>query len=189
MINETRTGASNPFRPLALTLTVLGALARLTPHPPNMTPVGAVSLFAGARLSGWQAYLVPLLLMAITDPIQAALYGIPAYSRGTFLIYGSFLISVWIGRHLRASENAMRVAVAAFLGSLQFFLISNFGTWLFQALYPHTAAGLLACYVAAIPFFARTLAGDFLFTALIFGLHAWLSRTVYPRERVGFALS
>ena len=82
------------WRPLALSLTVLGAVARLLPHPPNFAPVGATSLFAGARLPGWQAYLVPLALMAITDPIKAAFYGVTPFTRYSLFIYGSFLISV-----------------------------------------------------------------------------------------------
>ncbi len=80
-------------RPVALSLTVLGALARLIPHPPNFAPVGAASLFAGARLPVWQAYLVPIALMAITDPILGAFYGAPAYSSATIFIYASFLVS------------------------------------------------------------------------------------------------
>ncbi len=62
-------------------------------------------------------------------------------------------------------------------------LITNFGMWLGTAMYPHTATGLVACYVNAIPFFGRTLAGDLLYTGALFGLHAWLSRTVHS-ERV-----
>src|SRR3972149_2083691 len=82
---------------LALGLTVLGGLARLIPHPANFTPVGALGLFAGARLAGWQAYAVPLALMAVTDPIIGAIYGFPAYSFVTIAIYASFLINVAIG--------------------------------------------------------------------------------------------
>ena len=46
-------------RPLAIGLIVLGALVRVT-QALNFAPVGALSLFAGARLRGWQAYLLPL---------------------------------------------------------------------------------------------------------------------------------
>jgi hypothetical protein len=38
--------------------------------------------------------------------------------------------------------------------------------------------------VAAIPFFGWTLASDVLYTAVLFGLYAWLSRTVAPSERI-----
>jgi len=34
---------------------------------------GRVSLFAGGRLSGWKAYLLPLVLMLVTDRLWAAI--------------------------------------------------------------------------------------------------------------------
>jgi hypothetical protein len=166
-------------KPLALGLTVASGLARLLPHPPNFTPVGSMSLFAGARIPGWMAYALPLLVMLVTDPF------VGGYSKGSPFIYASFLISVWIGRRLQRSESPMRIGVAAFLCSLQFFVISNLATWFYG--YPHTLAGLVDCYTLALPFFGRTLAGDLTFTALLFGLHAWLTRTVARSERIATA--
>jgi len=175
--------ASN-WRPAALALTVFGAIARLLPHPPNFAPVGATSVFAGARLPGWQAYIVPLLLMAVTDPIIYASYGIPFSFKSRAWIYASFLISVWIGRRLRRTENPAYISLALFASALQFFLISNFGAWLESRLYAQTTAGLVACYTAAIPFFGWTLLGDLCYGAAFFALHAWLSRTVSTREAI-----
>jgi hypothetical protein len=168
---------SQNLKPLALGLTVLGAVARFLPHPPNFAPVGSVSLFAGARLPGWQAYLAPLVLMALTDMVLR-------FSPATPFVYASFLISVWIGRRLRTTESAWRVGGAALLCSVQFFVITNFGTWAATPYYPHTLAGLAACYTAAIPFFGYTVAGDLFYTAVLFGLHAWLSRRTFTAERV-----
>src|SRR5882762_5832498 len=114
-----------PSKWLALSLTAAGGLLRVLPHPPNLAPVGAMSLFAGANLSGWQAYLVPLLVMAVTDPLVNARGGcctmgdFNAFSRATFFIYGSFLISVWIGRHLRGTRSVGKIGGAAFLCALQ----------------------------------------------------------------------
>ena len=174
----------NPnWRPVALTLTVLGAIARLLPHPPNFAPVGATSLFAGARLPVWQAYLIPMVLMAVTDPILAAVYGVAPFSKFQIFIYASFLISVWMGRRLRGTESVPKIASMALLNSVQFYLLSNFGSWLWFQTYPRTAAGLATCYVAAIPFFGWTVAGDLVYTGVLFGLYAWLTRTVAVRER------
>jgi len=175
------------WRPVALSLTVLGALARLAPHPPNFAPVGGTSLFAGARLPVWQAYLVPLALMAITDPIVASFYGVPAFSRFQLFMYGSFLISVWLGRRLRGTQSVSRIAGVTLLNSIQFFLITNFGSWLWFQSYPRTLSGLASCYTAAIPFFGWTLGGDLFYTGVLFGLYAWLTRTVAPQERVAVA--
>ena len=184
-MTPTQAETSN-WRPAALSLTVFGAIARLLPHPPNFAPVGATSVFAGARLPVWQAYLIPLAIMAVTDPIIYASYGLPFSFRSRLWIYASFLISVAIGRTLRRTENIGRIGGAVFLSALQFFLISNFGTWLGGDghMYPHTAAGLMACYIAALPFFGWTLLSDLTYCAAFFGLHAWLSRTVSPVEQV-----
>lgn len=171
------------IRPLALLLTILSGLARLLPHPPNFTPVGSMSLFAGARLRGWWAYLVPLAMMAITDPLLHLLFGIPGYTKLSPVIYGSFMINVWLGRKLAVSENPIRIGGAAFVCSLQFFAITNLAVWYGSTFYAHTLTGLAACYSAAIPFWGRTLAGDLAFTAVIFGLHALLSRKMALAER------
>jgi len=175
----------NNWRPAALSLTALGAIARLLPHPPNFAPVGAMSLFSGARLPRWQAYLVPLALMAVTDPILSPLYGYQPFSKYLLFTYLSFLVSVWLGRRLlRNTESVSWIAAVTLLNSVQFFVITNFGSWLWFQAYPHTSAGLAACYIAAIPFFGWTLASDILYTGVLFGLHAWLSRTVATQERV-----
>ena len=167
------------LQPLALSLTVGAAMLRLAPHPPNFAPIGGVALFGGAKLRGWQAYLVPLLAMAVTDPIRSWVEGgFPAYSWSTLVIYGCFLISVVLGRmFLRQSQSVLRIASVAFLASLQFFLITNFATWVgAQILYPHTWAGLVECYVAALPFFGRTLLADLFYSGILFSAYALLKR-------------
>ena len=126
----------NQVRPIAVALTLLSALGRLLPHPPNITPVGASSLFAGARLNGGIAYLLPILVMAATDPL------VGGYSKSTPVIYVSFLISVWIGRRVAATDSPLRIGGAWLLSSLQFFLLTNLATWMFGAIYPRSFAGL-----------------------------------------------
>lgn len=167
------------FQPLAFSLTVLGALLRLVPHPPNFAPVGAVALFGGAKLQGWQAYLVPIAVMLLTDPIRSWAEGAHAsYSWVTLIVYGAFLINVLLGRiFLRNSSSPWRIAFVALAGSIQFYLITNFPSWASAgSLYPHTWNGLIACYVAALPFFGRTLLGDLFYSGVLFGAYALLSR-------------
>lgn len=166
----------NKIRPLAVVLTVVSGLARLLPHPPNFTPVSSMSLFAGARLNSWMAYLVPLVIMAVTDPILGAMFGYKAYTWNSCFVYASFLMSVWIGRQIRDSADWAKIGGAAFLCSFQFFAITNFGTWAVGKFYPHSLAGLTECYIAALPFWGRTMAGDLIFTAAIFGLYALVNR-------------
>jgi hypothetical protein len=57
-------------------------------------------------------------------------------------------------------------------GAVLFFVVSNLGVWalgIFFPIYPMTLAGLLECYVAAIPFFWNTLLSDPLYAAVLFG--------------------
>lgn len=165
------------FQPLAFTLTVLAALLRLVPHPPNFAPIGSVALFAGARLRGWQAYCVPLAAMLVTDPIRSWMEGrYAAYSWGTLIIYTSFLITVVLGRlFLRNSSSPGRIGSVALLGSTQFYLITNFPSWWSGSLYPHTWTGLVECYVAALPFFGRTMLSDLFYSAILFTAYALLA--------------
>ena len=171
----------NQSRAYAIGLTVLSALGRLIPHVPNVTPLGASCLFAGSRIGGYLAYLLPLVVMLGTDPVVGTAGGAHSgYSSASLAIYASFIISVWIGRRLVRTVTATRVGAAAFLCSLQFFLLTNFAVWFQSAgaehLYGRNLAGLLECYTAALPFWGRTLAGDLLFSGAIFGLYALLSR-------------
>ena len=168
----------NTARPLAIGLMIVGGIVRATQYL-NFAPVGALSLFAGARLRGWQAYLFPIALMAITDPFLGG------YSAATPIVYGSFLLSVWIGTHLRNSENPLWIGGAAIAGAVQFFLVTNLAAWAaLPQMYPRSLAGVMEAYTRGIPFFWRTLTSDLLYSAVFFGLHAWLSRSVVRSERV-----
>ncbi len=177
------------FQPVAVTLTVLAAFLRLVPHPPNFAPVGSVALFGGARLRGWQAYCVPLIAMLATDPIRSWMEGrYAAYSWGTLLIYSCFLINVLLGRvFLRNTSSVRRIGGVALLGSIQFYLITNFPSWMSGSLYPHTWSGLVACYVAALPFFARTVASDLLYSGVLFTAYALLTRRNAAQQQVRIA--
>jgi Family of unknown function (DUF6580) len=125
---------------------------------------------------------MPIVLMAATDPLLGG------YLFATPFIYASFLTNVWIGSRLRATEQPGWVAAGALAGSVQFFLLSNIGTWLTpNGMYPHTPAGLGTCLTAAVPFFRHTLISDLGYSAVFFGLHALLSRTVVRSERVAAA--
>lgn len=154
----------------ALILIVLAAALRIAPHPWNFTPVGAMALFAGATLKDRRlAFLFPLLALFVGDIFIGFHKLIP-------IVYASFLINVAIGLWLRDRRTVARISLATLLGAIQFFLITNFAVWQFLSGYPHTPTGLLACYIAGIPFFWNTLAGDALYTALLFGSFAFAER-------------
>lgn len=169
-------------KPLAFGLTILSALGRLLPHAPNVTPLGGSCLFAGSRVSGFWAYLLPLTVMIATDPIVGHAGGASGgYTWASPVIYASFLINVFIGRRMLRSVTPVRVGVAAFICSLQFFVLTNFAVWAtafagHSPIYAANFAGLMTCYAEALPFWGRTLAGDLLFSGALFGLYELLGR-------------
>ena len=171
----------NRARLLALLAAIVAAAAlRLVPHPPNFTPIGAMALFSGAYLGRRPlAFVAPLAALLLSDAV------IGFYS-GMAFIYASVALIVMIGWAIRSRISPIRVGAAAIASSVLFFVLTNFGTWLSSGMYPHTTAGLAACYVAAIPFFQNTLAGDLFFSGLLFGGFALLERAV-PRLRMGGA--
>lgn len=168
---------STHSRPLTFGLTLLSALGRLIPHAPNVTPLGGSCLFAGSRISGLWAYLLPLAVMIATDPIVGHAGGARSgYTWGSPVIYASFMINVWIGRRMLRSVTPVRVGAAAFLCSAQFFVLTNLAVWASTAIYPASLGGLILCYAEALPFWGRTLAGDLLYSGAIFGLYELLNR-------------
>lgn len=166
-------------KPLSFGLTLLSALGRLIPHVPNVTPLGGSCLFAGSRIAGFWAYLLPLAVMIATDPIVGHAGGASSgYTWGSPVIYAAFMINVWIGRRMLRRVTPLRVGSAAFLCSLQFFLLTNFAVWISAPLYAANFSGLLLCYTEALPYWGRTLAGDLLYSGAIFGLYELLVRRV-----------
>ena len=157
----------------------LGACARLIPHPWNFTPMMAIGLFAGYQGRKPSAgVLVTLLALALSDAVLG-------FYPGFWYVYAAALVPVLLGWLIRNRTSAGAIAAAALASGLSFFFITNFGVFL--RAYPNTLAGFMKCYTMALPFFGRTLAGDLITTAVLFGLHAWLTRAVYPPERVALA--
>ena len=91
------------------------------------------------------------------------------FYHGQATVYFSVALIVMIGMVGLTRVSPLRVGGAAFLSSVLFFVVTNFGMWLFSGFYPRTLGGLEACYVAAIPFFQNTVAGDLFYATLLFG--------------------
>jgi hypothetical protein len=153
-----------------LAMIALAAALRIAPHPWNFAPVGAMALFSGAMLKDrrW-AFLFPLLALFAGDIFVGFHKLMP-------VVYASYLVNVAIGMWLRDRRTTPRIAAATLAVAVQFFLVTNFGVWAFLNSFPHTVAGLTACYLSGLPFFWNTLAGDALYAALLFGSFALAER-------------
>jgi len=75
-------------------------------------------------------------------------------------VYGSFAFTVWLGRWLRRSAVAARDCGGRRERVGRLLRGHEPGRVARGDLYPRTLDGLATCYIAAIPFFRNTLAGD-----------------------------
>lgn len=164
---------------VAFLIVTFGVLARLLPHRPNIVPITALCLFAGAYLPKKFAFL-PLLALLISD------YFIGFYGISMLYVYGSFAIIAVIGLWLKKHRSVKWVLGSALLSSVLFFIITNFGVWAPpNNWYPHTLSGLIQSYTLAIPFFRNSLIGDIGYTILLFGgyeLVQKLARKYLPQK-------
>lgn len=150
---------------------VLAAAAmRVLPHPPNMTPVAAMAIFGGAQLTRrWHAFAVPLAAMLLSDAILEAMFGW-GFHPLLPVVYLTFAAIVAMGIWLRPRRRQpLAIAGTLVAASTLFFVTTNLAVWAMGSGYPHTAAGLLACFTAALPFYQWTLVGDLFYCAALFG--------------------
>ena len=150
--------AARTAQAIALALVVVGVLLRLAPHPWNVTPVGAAPL------------AVPIGTLAISDLVL----GMHSLWWAT---WGACALGVLLGTRLRSRGGAWRTGGMAVASSITFFVVTNAAVWAQGLLYPRTPAGLVDCFVAAIPFFRNSLLGDLLWTGILFGAWALAVRT------------
>jgi hypothetical protein len=156
-------------------LLVLAAIVlRILPHPWNVTPLGAMFLFSGATFRNRRdSLLVPLAALMLSDyAVIHFLYG-GRYAWFSPYTWAGFLLVGLIGWTLRKRLTVARAAGASIVGSVIFFLVSNFGVWAGWKMYPASIGGLIDCYVAALPFFRNTVLGDLAYAGLMFGAYAW----------------
>jgi hypothetical protein len=163
----------------AYILLVIAVLSRLVPHPDwlNFTAVGGVLLYFGARRS-WREMLAPLAALMATD------YYLTVFSYHYSFRWTSYVTTwVWylaimaLGRILLQSRTTfLRVAAGVVLGPTSFFVVSNYAVWVAGGMYPNTTDGLIACYVAALPFYRNDLLSTAVVAALAFGVPAFVRR-------------
>ncbi len=141
---------------------LLGLASRLLPHPPNFTAVNAIALLGACYFgSRWLACATVFFLLILSDWVLGFHSTVP-------FVYFSVGIAVVMGRQLEACSSSGRVASLSWVSSCIFFLITNFGVWVADTLYPKNAEGLCACYLAALPFFANQVCGDVFYSLLLF---------------------
>ncbi|HEV2359314.1 MAG TPA: DUF6580 family putative transport protein [bacterium] len=159
---------------LPYALVAAATVLRLAPHAPNFQPFGALALFAGAILPRPWTFVVPLGALALSDAVLG-FYGI-----GMLWVYGSYALIAALGGLALRRRSPITVAAMALAASVLFYVVTNFGEWT-GPLYPHTAAGLIASFAAAVPFFRNTVLSDLAYSLALFGIYDAARRTEQRR--------
>ncbi len=157
-------------------LIALAIISRLIPHPMNFAPITAIALFGGVYFDKRFAPILPLAALLISDFFLGFYPGIE-------FVYASFIVSVGIGMWLKTRKSVLMIAGVTVANSVLFFLISNFGVWSVELLYPKTLVGLGECYIAALPFFRNTLLGDVFYVTVLFGVYEYAMKYL-PKVQV-----
>ncbi|MDR9416627.1 MAG: DUF6580 family putative transport protein [Gracilimonas sp.] len=164
---------------------LIAALSRIVPHPYNFAPLGAMSLFGAAYFTNKKlSFLLPLAAFFVSDLLVnnilfASYYdGFVLFTPGFYWMYGSVALIVVAGIFILKKVNLKNVIAGSLTASIIFFVVTNFGAWLGSPIYPQSLSGLLMSYSAGIPFFHYTIAGDLIYSGVMFGAFEYVRQKV-----------
>ena len=160
--------------------------SRTIPHFSNVTlaiPVlAALSVLAFRRGVFGGLFFVPTLLVMLWVDARHPWDGSMPFVYAGWL--GTVLLSLGLAR-VSAVQNYGLMSLSPAVGSLIFFVLSNLGVWWEGLLYPRTAAGLLDCFVMAMPFYKYQMVFDGLVGGLALSGVAWIERRTVAAGRFG----
>ena len=157
---------------------ILTVLSRVVEHPANFTAVMALALFLGARLENKTLGLVLTLIpMVIVDSYLG-------FHSTTFFVYGALVAILFISRFGLAGKKLFPLGISSIAFGILFYLITNFGVWQVDGMYPHTYEGLLLCYRMGIPFLKNQIIGDLFYTLVFVGAFDYLSHKISRPQKV-----
>ncbi len=156
----------------------VGLLGRLAPHPPNTTPVTAIAFAAGKYVGPLWAIAIPLIVMVATDLVLGF------YDWKVLLsVYASIAVIGGISILTRGTKPAVTLFFVM-ASSILFFLVTNFAVWAASSWYPPTLEGLIASYVAGLPFLRNMFIGDLFYAASLLGAFEWVCAMLQKRMGV-----
>jgi len=170
---EQKLKSSFSYLVILAVLIALGVAGRLLPHPPNFTPMAAIALFAGfIFIKRYMAVVAVISTMLLCDYFAFGSLSVSWFgSKSMFVVYLALLFPIVFKNFLQKKLGVLRIFGAALASSSVFFLATNFAVWAFSPMYEKTFEGLVLCYTMAIPFFQNTVAGDLIWSGVIFGAY------------------
>lgn len=157
---------------LAYLFLILAAGLRFLALPtPLAFTMGPALLFFGARRPRREIWAAVGLLAAADVLLTMGVYGYP-FSADHLVTWAWYAAIPLLGGLLRSDARPLKLASTSLASSFSFYLVSNLAVWAVWNMYPKTLDGLLASYVAAVPFFRYTPVTDLVLTAAMFSAPA-----------------
>jgi hypothetical protein len=148
-------------------LTAIGVVGRWAQPDWNFTPLMAVTVLGGFYFrSALTAALLPVGILTISNLALDAYDSLAVQAS----VYAMMIVPVLLGCSARGKAGWQLAGASALCGILPattFFIVTNFVHWAATSMYEHTWAGLLNCYVAALPFYRTMLVGDVFYLGLL----------------------
>lgn len=166
---------------IAYLILLLAAFSRFLPHAMhgvgiNFTAAGAGLLFFGSKRPRREAAVAAAVMAATDIYLTTRVYGYPFHPRGYLLTWFWYAAVALLASSLLRKATALRVVAGVVASATGFYLLIDFAVWVGGAMYPHTTAGLVECYVKALPFYGNDLVSTGLFAAALFGVPVLAAR-------------
>ncbi len=146
---------------------------------PNVETLMVVSIIAGAILGPYLGLLVSLLSVIGSDVlIGNTSILVFTWSAWAFIGIASTLLKRKrdsVPQKIAVWSDSLKFTAGGALGTLFFYLWTNFGVWLMTAMYPKTWEGLMQSYIMALPFLRNQFVGNMIIipaVSIVF-LTAW----------------
>ena len=156
----------NPYNYLGIFILIF--ISRVVPHPPNFTPIIALSFYIPA-IFGIKFLIFYVLIYVLID----IFFG---FHDASLFVWGSIFLISLISQYL-ANSFITRI-IGILTGSVIFLTITNFGVWT-SGYYGYSLNGLISCYIAAIPFFNNTLISTLIYALIIESIIKFFSKFNY----------
>jgi hypothetical protein len=170
---------------LAIALSIVTSLARIFPHPFNITPNVAFCIYSGAFLPKRLGLGLIIVTSIVTDVVLSLIRNEVLFGWYTIMVYGCFMISFLISFHFYKWKLPVVMPLVIVTSSFQFFILTNIWVFLTSGMYPLTGQGFLECFGPKTWLFYRnSLIGDAVYSPLFVGCHriAYYSYTTIKKH-------
>ena len=130
---------------------------------PNFTPLISLILFIPLVLKDKKLAMILIIIAQLFADFLIGFYDTMLF------VYGNILVALFAFKYMIAI-NFYKVLSSSVAASIVFYITTNFGVWFVMDLYPATASGLIACYIAGIPFLKSMTLSTVIFSTTLFVL-------------------